>query len=385
MDSLRHPGGLELTGNLSENWQEFKQELLELYLVAAGLDSKGDKQKIAFLLHVASKQAIEVLNTFTMTDEEKDSYDAAIAKFEEYCNPKKNETYERYVFNSRTQAQGEPVEQFITELKIKVRTCGFGTLKNSMIRERIVLGVSSQRIRERLLREEDLNLETAIKICTAAEAAQRQIQSLGQEEAAANIIRKPKAPPKQKARDPAKPQGAGSPNLARQPCCNCSTYHKPGACPAYGKACNVCGKVGHFARAKHGRQGYHKKGKKVQMVEAEEEDEEEGTVPFFIDTVTSKPPLVHVYSMESKWVEQLKLGNLNVKFKLDTGAVTNIISEETFKKLVPRPALKKSPITMRAYNGKLIPSFGVCQVTRKHKTETWELYLRWCHRIARHC
>ena len=103
------------------------------------------------------------------------------------------------------------------------------------------------------------------------------------------------------------------------------------------------------------------------MVEAEEEDEEDDTVPFFIDTVTSEPPLVHVYSMESKWMAQLTLGNLNVKLKLDTGADTNIISEETLKKLVPRPALKKSPITMRAYNSKLIPSLGVCQVTLKHK------------------
>ena len=122
----------------------------------------------------------------------------------------------------------------------------------------------------------------------------------------------------------------------------------------------MCGKVGHFARAKHNWQGYYKKGKKIQMVEAEEEDEEDDTIPFFIDTVTSEPPLVHVYSMESKWMAQLKLGNLNVKFKLDTGADTYIISEETFKKLVPRPALKKSPITMRTYNSKLIPSSGVC-------------------------
>ena len=143
---------------MSENLWKFKQEL-ELYLAAAGLDSKGDKQKIALLLHVASKQAIEVYKTFNMTDEEKDSYNAVIAKFEEYCNLKKNETYERYVFYSRTQAQGEPVEQFITDLKIKVCTCRFGTLENSMIRDRIVLGVSSQRIHERLLREEDQDLK----------------------------------------------------------------------------------------------------------------------------------------------------------------------------------------------------------------------------------
>ena len=133
-----------------------------------------------------------------------------IDKYETYCNPKKNETYERYVFNSRSQAQGEPVEQFITDLKLKARSCGYGTLKDSMIRDRIVLGVNNQRIRERLLREMDLDLERAIKICMAAEAAQRQIQSLGQEEAAVNMIRRPNRYFKQKFREPTKPQGAGA-------------------------------------------------------------------------------------------------------------------------------------------------------------------------------
>ena len=108
-----------------------------------------------------------------------------------------------------------------------------------MTRDRIVPGVSSQRIRERLLREEDVDLETTIMTCTTAEAAQRQIQSLGQEEAAVHMIRKPKAPFKQKARDPAKHQRAGSPNTVHQPCSNSSTYHKPGACLAYGNACNA--------------------------------------------------------------------------------------------------------------------------------------------------
>ena len=95
MDSLRQPS-CQGTGGSSSRSSSY----------TAGLDSKGDKQKTALLLHVASKQAIEVFNTFTMTDEEKDSYDAVIAKFEEYCNPKKNETYERFVFNSRDTSVG---------------------------------------------------------------------------------------------------------------------------------------------------------------------------------------------------------------------------------------------------------------------------------------
>ena len=211
MEAIKQPNPLDLSGNISENWKKFYQEF-ELYMDASGLAEKGDKQKIALLLHVAQKQAIEVYNTFTFAKEEEGKYDEVVKRFKAHCNPKTNETYERYIFNSRNQAQGEPSEQFITDLKLKARTCGFGTLKDSMIRDRIVLGVNSPRIRERLLREEDLTLDTAIKICQAAEAAQRQIQTLGQEEAGAvvNMV-KGQRPSRGRNRD-SNPHGSGTPS-----------------------------------------------------------------------------------------------------------------------------------------------------------------------------
>ena len=129
-------GHSTLNGNISENWRKFKQEF-ELYMLAAGYDDKPPKQKIALLLHVARKQAIEVYNTFSFTQEEEQNYASVVAKFDAYCNPKKNETYERYIFNSRKQLPGAAVEQFVTDLKLKVQTCQFEVLRDSMIRDRI--------------------------------------------------------------------------------------------------------------------------------------------------------------------------------------------------------------------------------------------------------
>ena len=104
-ESLKQPEELVLEGNIAENWRKFKQEF-ELYKIASGCDTKPPKQKIALLLHVARKQAIEVYNTFCFEPEEEGKYECVIDKFASYCNPKKNETYERYVFNSRNQLQG---------------------------------------------------------------------------------------------------------------------------------------------------------------------------------------------------------------------------------------------------------------------------------------
>ena len=94
MDSLKQPSGLDLSsGNVSDNWSKFKHEF-ELYLLATGLHEKDYKQKIVLLLHVAQKQAIEVCNTFTFATGDENKYSVVVKKFEDYCNPKKNETYE---------------------------------------------------------------------------------------------------------------------------------------------------------------------------------------------------------------------------------------------------------------------------------------------------
>ena len=82
-------------------------QALELYLMAIAADSKSDKQRIAIFLTVAGEEALQIYNTFTFTDEEKDKYDSVRAKFEVYCKPKINETHKRFVFRMRMQKTDE--------------------------------------------------------------------------------------------------------------------------------------------------------------------------------------------------------------------------------------------------------------------------------------
>ena len=230
-ESIRQPDELALAGNIAENWRKFKQEF-ELYMLAAGHDTKPPKQKIALLLHVARKQAIEVYNTFSFTAEEEGKYESVIEKFNAYCNPKKNETYERYVFHSRKQLQGEPIEQFVTDLKLKAQTCQFDNLRDSMIRDRLVLGVSSQRVRERLLREDDLDLDKAVKICQAAEATEKQILTLAQKDASSNDTSVNYCNTRGRRQQQRKPFQPSTKQKPVTKCSCCDTTHAPCVCPA---------------------------------------------------------------------------------------------------------------------------------------------------------
>ena len=42
-------------------------------------------------------------------------------KFEEYCKPKSNKIYNRYIFKSQVQNANENYEQFVTEFKTLVK------------------------------------------------------------------------------------------------------------------------------------------------------------------------------------------------------------------------------------------------------------------------
>ncbi len=63
-------------------------------------------------------------------DEDKGKYDVVIEKFDSHCLPKKNETFERYVFHTRLQQRGETFDSLLMDLKLKARTCNFGLLQD---------------------------------------------------------------------------------------------------------------------------------------------------------------------------------------------------------------------------------------------------------------
>ena len=82
------------------------------------------------------------------------------------------------MFNTSNQHVGETIDQYVTDLKTKVRSCEFGVLTDSLIKDRIVCGIIDDRTRSRLLREPDLSLQKALDICRANEATTTQMKLL---------------------------------------------------------------------------------------------------------------------------------------------------------------------------------------------------------------
>ena len=149
-------------------------------MTASGKIKEDEKVQCAILLHVIGEEALEIYNTFKLaTGEDPNKISVLKKNFEDYVNPRKNTVFERYRFWACKQQEGETIDQFITELKTRARSCEFGDQHDSMIRDRIVFGVRDSRLNERLLRESsELTLEKAASICRVGEARSSQVKEL---------------------------------------------------------------------------------------------------------------------------------------------------------------------------------------------------------------
>ena len=99
-----------------------------------------------------SEARAETYNSMVFTSDEKDKIDVLFKKFEDYCKPKQNIAVECYKFNTRLQDKSETIDQFVTALQLLAKECHFKELQDELILDRIVCGITSDRVKERHLR-----------------------------------------------------------------------------------------------------------------------------------------------------------------------------------------------------------------------------------------
>jgi hypothetical protein len=58
-----------------------------------------------------------------------------------------NETYERYKFNKRDQEQSETIDTYVASIRTLSKTCNYGEIEESLIRDRIVIGIKDNTTR----------------------------------------------------------------------------------------------------------------------------------------------------------------------------------------------------------------------------------------------
>ena len=262
------PIDVSLCQTNAEHWRLWKQQWGD-YSTVTELDQRPENYQIALLRSVIGTEALKVYNTMTFTAAAPETVARILEKFEALMIGELNETFERYVFNSFRQGEHESFDQFYTELLRLSKTCGFcDCLRDTLVRDRVVIGIRDSQVRKKLLQTRQLTLANCVNICKAAEMAEHHLQGIKSPDSVHYVDTRrnnsqrssrpsrSKSRPRQGGQDSSGGQGrrggggtrSSGGNLV-QDCRFCGREHERAkeACAAWGKTCAACKGKNHFA------------------------------------------------------------------------------------------------------------------------------------------
>lgn len=340
-------------------WPEWKRRFSR-YRLATKLTKDDGEVQVSTLIYCMGKEAEHILDSFELSADEQKNYNTVLGKFDTHFVPKRNIIHERALFNQRVQKHDETVESFIRALHELAEHCDFGNQKDSLIRDRLVIGIKDRDVSKELQLKAGLELADAVTTARQAEMVNAQMSELSIAGAKSNVNEVSRG----RWRGRPGPQGfrggrrsargrGGKPKSdsgrsqetynPQENCGRCGRQrHKYGeVCPARDAMCNRCHRKGHFKLC------CRSKTVKEVVVYDQEEDSDE----FFIGKVGvgAKDESDSV----EKWTVKLKVHSKDIPFKIDTGADVSIISKEIYESLKPIPKLEEPKVVLDSPGGKL--------------------------------
>ena len=158
-------------------------------------------------------------------------------------------------------------DDFLTEIKLLSRNCNFCDkieCFNSLLRDWIVGGIRNDQVREKLLAEKKLTLEKAIGICRSSEKALDGMEALKARKSSEDQVDRVGFNRNKATWSGNQQHQQGKKDIYLKICRFCQRKHQYGRdeCPAWGKKCQQCGLLNHFASSPLCKQESSKKSNK---------------------------------------------------------------------------------------------------------------------------
>ncbi|UYV61274.1 K02A2.6-like [Cordylochernes scorpioides] len=318
--------------NPSEAWGKWKKRF-QMFYIATEIDKKSIPRQRAILLYNIGELALDIYSTFKIQETDASPTVPDILElFDGHFKPYKNTTYKRYQFFTTEQGENQNFDDYVTELKNKSMDCEFGELADSLVRDRIIIGIKDKALKERMLQDPDLSLAKAIDLGRATETSRQQVKNITREDVDLHSIKYKKQYKKNFKYPVGRKPNVSEEHPNAKVCQNCGSRHPYGKCFAYGKICNSCKKPNHFAKMCRNR---------VHMLEGRAEEEEEMCLQYLsLDSITGL-----------EWTKIILVENNSVNFKLDTGAQVNILPLDTIKNWQNKPCIYPTGIAVYSYTG----------------------------------
>ncbi|CAG2214759.1 unnamed protein product [Mytilus edulis] len=307
MDALSgsHPKMDWEATDLVTAWKSFQQHTE--FWFAGPLAKTAEAQKCNYLMIWIGNKGRDIYSTWDLSEDDKKKLEVHYQNFEKHVRPKSNKIYSRYKFLSRVQKEIDTFEEYLTDLKILVKDCGYAT-PEEMVRDAIVFGTKDHKVREKCITEgSELSLEKAINFARTYELSKAQLKTMESEDKTINMLNK------QGSRSSGKKYGKQYTPQRGPP------QNNKGQSPNFANKCKNCG--------------------------ATIDNQELNT---------------------DEWTETINVNDVPVNFQLDTGAKCNVLSLNKLKTICSHPIITKQVSPLRSYSGHIIDTVGVLDRAREY-------------------
>ena len=347
-----------------ELWVNYK-ERLEFFYTANEIEDE-DKKK-AILLSTSGPETYALFRNLCAPDNPLTKTYAQLKQLmQEHLQPTPNPIAERFKFNSRTRQPNENVSDYVAALRQLSIHCDYGNTVTTMLRDRLVCGINSHRIQQKLLTEgSTLIFTSAFRLAVSIEGSERNAMEIQSRNSHTH------------ASSHAGSHGdihhvernAGDSDKV---CYRCGrTGHRPDKCYFKERDCYSCHVRGHTSKVCRKKKQDSKNRVKImeQVVGKADEDNCSEEDVYNIYPVTEKrvPPLIVDIHIASK----------NISMEIDTGASLTVMGKHNYDKLFANNGIKLTPFkgTIKTYTGEVIQPIGVMETGVEYNNKKEKLPL----------
>lgn len=369
-------------------WPQWRKRF-ERFMSVSGQNAKSDEEKINILMYVLGEEAEEIMLQFHTIP---DTYEATFQAFENHFIPRRNIIFERYKFNTRIQQPGESAESFITNLHSLAEHCKYGSLKDELIRDRIVVGMLDQRTSERLQLQSNLTLSECILAVKQAELQATQSKEIrGETTAGIGSINMHATSAKDKLVMASSSSSKQSQHFCKRgknendhtkKCQFCGlANHIRENCPASKSVCHSCKKLGHWSTVCRSSKS---KVRSIQLDSLEKDSTDKNHCFNCIHFSNNNSDSNYLGSIQinnisrKEWIISLQVVELNkmFNFMIDSGADITCIPASLVSKNICQ-SLHKCNRLVIGPSGKPLYVLGILHATlsSSHKNIHTDIYI----------
>ena len=145
---------------VSARWRRWKRSF-QYYVDGQNITSA--KRQRSLLLYLAGMPVQEKFETLTEDEDTDNLFERAVSALDKAFEFVANKRFERYKLRQMSQRTGETVSQFSTRLLGQSKYCDYGTDMEDHVCDQLLIGISDNRLRKKLLEVDDLTLAVALK------------------------------------------------------------------------------------------------------------------------------------------------------------------------------------------------------------------------------